>query len=461
MSAFVGPGRRGNSALQQVGSFKLLNSTGNNIFLASPTQIAFGNTGDNAPVTFAGTGQITFSGLISASAGIITTGGGQSIVIRGTGVGAANFAYMAFQDVNGSRTGYVGDASTANGDIHVESDLGNVSLLPQGVQGLYVGATQLTFGDTTRNQAYTFLGTGNGNVGGQWTFTAPAGGNGIVVLGSVSEWTIECVAANAGSASFGLLVLAGSSTGDSCFTFNNRANTQNILSSDGLGNITAGNTANFTRFTSIGQLSVQGTSAVVSIFNQQSNNPGYIVYERGSNPVGYVGDSSALVTGGNLDDFAIRAQGNLVLAPNAGVNAMTLFSTFANINYALNILGVAKAYDDSNTLQTLGWRDLVINSQFGNYVFALSDRNKAVYFNSGNAGVVYTIPASTFSPGNTFSVIHTGSGAPSVTIAAAGGVTLIWNNSSFITGNRTINQGIATIICVGTNTFVIGGSGLS
>ena len=57
-----------------------------------------------------------------------TVRSGESIRVQGTAAGAANFAYIAFRDSAGIRTGFVGDASETNSDIYVYSDSGEVNL---------------------------------------------------------------------------------------------------------------------------------------------------------------------------------------------------------------------------------------------------------------------------------------------------------------------------------------------
>jgi hypothetical protein len=79
------------------------------------------------------------------------------------------------------------------------------------------------------------------------------------------------------------------------------------------------------------------------------------------------------------------------------------------------------------------------------------------YINITTGGV--TVPASTFSSGDVVSV-YNNSGS-NQTITQGGSVTMYLGGTA-TTGNRTLAQrGVATILCVGTNTFVAMGIGLT
>ena len=69
-----------------------------------------------------------------------------------------------------------------------------------------------------------------------------------------------------------------------------------------------------------------------------------------------------------------------------------------------------------------------------------------------------TVPASVFSVGDTVIIYNNASDSRS--IARASGVTMYWINGA--DADRTLLQrGLATLVCVGTNVFVITGQGLS
>ena len=95
------------------------------------------------------------------------------------------------------------------------------------------------------------------------------------------------------------------------------------------------------------------------------------------------------------------------------------------------------------------------NAQGGAYVLVLGDVGK--YINITTGGV--TVPASIFSDGNAISIYN--NSVSDQTITQGGSVTMYLSGTA-TTGNRTLAQrGVATVLCVAANTFVIAGSGLT
>jgi hypothetical protein len=98
---------------------------------------------------------------------------------------------------------------------------------------------------------------------------------------------------------------------------------------------------------------------------------------------------------------------------------------------------------------------LIANSQTGAYTLQVSDVGKYISITTGGV----TVPTSVFSAGDVVSVYNNSGG--SQTITSAGGVTMYLGGTS-TTGNRPLAQrGVATILCVGSNTFVAMGIGLT
>ena len=95
------------------------------------------------------------------------------------------------------------------------------------------------------------------------------------------------------------------------------------------------------------------------------------------------------------------------------------------------------------------------NAQSSSYVLQASDAGK--YINITTGGV--TVPSSVFADGDAISIYN--DSASSQTITQGSGVTMYLVGTA-ITGNRTLGQrGVATILCVGSNTFVACGGGVS
>ena len=113
----------------------------------------------------------------------------------------------------------------------------------------------------------------------------------------------------------------------------------------------------------------------------------------------------------------------------------------------------------TNSLDSIGnLREVPVNSQTGAYVLALTDSGKYISITTGGVTVP---PSSTaaFTAGQTIS-IYNNSGSDQ-TITQGSGVTLRQAGTAN-TGDRTLAQyGLATILCIGSNAFVITGAGVS
>lgn len=95
------------------------------------------------------------------------------------------------------------------------------------------------------------------------------------------------------------------------------------------------------------------------------------------------------------------------------------------------------------------------NAQTGAYVLTAGDAGKHISITTGGV----TVNASVFSTGDAVS-IYNNSGS-NQTITQGTSVTLRQAGTAN-TGNRTLAQyGVATLLCVASNTFVISGAGLS
>lgn len=125
----------------------------------------------------------------------------------------------------------------------------------------------------------------------------------------------------------------------------------------------------------------------------------------------------------------------------------TPVSTVFSVDAANNIF-------DGNGYE-LGFKNAPLNYQGAAYTLVSSDRGKLVSITTGGV----TIPSGVFSAGQSF-MIYNDSGS-NQTITQGSGVTVYLCGTS-TTGNRTLAQrGVASVLCVGVNTFVINGGGLS
>ena len=102
-----------------------------------------------------------------------------------------------------------------------------------------------------------------------------------------------------------------------------------------------------------------------------------------------------------------------------------------------------------------GPSDIPQNSQTSAYTLVAGDNGKHINITTGGV----TVPSGVFSAGNVVS-IYNDSGS-NQTITQGGSVTLRLAGSA-TTGNRTLAQyGLCSVLCVGSNEFVISGAGLT
>ena len=126
-----------------------------------------------------------------------------------------------------------------------------------------------------------------------------------------------------------------------------------------------------------------------------------------------------------------------------------------------NTSGNATYVQNLSTIQVIkldgvqGPTDIPQNSQTSAYTLVAGDNGKHVNITTGGV----TVPSGVFSTGNVVS-IYNDSGSDQ-TITQGSSVTLREAGTGN-TGNRTLGQyGLATVLCVGSNEFVISGAGLS
>ena len=182
------------------------------------------------------------------------------------------------------------------------------------------------------------------------------------------------------------------------------------------------------------------------------NNKIHIVYSDGTNVTDISGSSLAnttlqqVVSNGSTSDGTISVS-NVTVTNTTNVSGITVSD---NVTAANNITTTA-----GNMVDQKGEVRLVpTNTQASTYTFVAADHGKVILA-SGNI----TVPPSIFSAGQTITVYNnTGS---DLTISRGTGVTMYWSTDG-TNANRTLaTRGVATVLCVGSNTFVITGGTLS
>ena len=95
------------------------------------------------------------------------------------------------------------------------------------------------------------------------------------------------------------------------------------------------------------------------------------------------------------------------------------------------------------------------NSKTSSYTLIASDTGKHISITTGGV----TVPASVFSAGDVISIYNNSASDQTITQGAS---TTLRHAGTTDTGNRTLaSYGVATILCVASNTFVIFGAGVS
>lgn len=137
----------------------------------------------------------------------------------------------------------------------------------------------------------------------------------------------------------------------------------------------------------------------------------------------------------------------------AGTNTITLpasTGTAVVADGSGNITATGSISDSIGNVRTIP-----INSQTSAYVLVATDNGKFISITTGGV----TVNASIFSAGQNIVIFNNSSSAQTIT---QGTSVTMYQSGTTNTGNRTLAAyGVATILCVASNTFVISGSGLS
>jgi hypothetical protein len=153
---------------------------------------------------------------------------------------------------------------------------------------------------------------------------------------------------------------------------------------------------------------------------------------------------------------------NIAVATTAGINGQVTYNSggvltgSSNMAFDGSTLTVNTFVSQTSVTDAIGnVRTVPVNSQGTSYTLQASDNGKYVSITAGNI----IVPAGVFSAGQLVSVFnYAGS---SKTISPAGGVTLILVGTSTFGARTLAGYGLATILCVGSNTFVVTGGGVS
>lgn len=135
---------------------------------------------------------------------------------------------------------------------------------------------------------------------------------------------------------------------------------------------------------------------------------------------------------------------------NAGAVQLTDSTSSTSTTTAATPNSVKSAYDLANTALRIP-----ANAQTTAYTLTGSDVGKHVNITTGGV----TVPSGVFASGDVVSIYNNSASSQTITQGASATLRMAGTSS---TGNRTLDAyGLATLICVASNTFVIAGAGLS
>ena len=173
-----------------------------------------------------------------------------------------------------------------------------------------------------------------------------------------------------------------------------------------------------------------------------------ILYSDGTNVLEGISSMGDLVAGdlvaGDVTTDTIST--NTINVSNITISASTTANT---ISASGNI--ATSAGDMSDQIGEI--RSVPANTQASTYTLVASDHGKVII-----ASNTITVPSGIFSTGQTISIYNNTAGDISIDRS---GVTMYWVTDG-TNANRTLaTRGVVTVLCVGTNTFVITGGLLS
>lgn len=139
-----------------------------------------------------------------------------------------------------------------------------------------------------------------------------------------------------------------------------------------------------------------------------------------------------------------------------GANEVTSAKLAANLTLSGNTTISGDLAVTGSITDSLGKvRAIPQNAKTSSYVLLATDNGQHISITTGGV----TVPASVFSVGDVVTIFNNSSSSQTIT---QGTSVTMRNAGTAGTGNRTLAQyGLATVLCVGSNTFVISGSGLT
>ena len=374
----------------------------------------------------------TIGGTVSATGNI--TGG--NILTGGQISAAGNLVALNVNAGIVSATGNINGSNVNTGILSASGNItgGNLSI-PVGVANV----ANITTANIVAGNITSAIISATGNISGPnviatiLTVSSILSASGNILGGNILTSGLVSVTGNVTGSYF--LGNGSQLTGITVTKIGNGTSEVNLPIASGNANITIGGTSNVAVFSTTGEYITGLLSASGNITGGNILTGGLISSTgtvTGSSHLGAVVSVTANVTGGNLlTGGTISATGNV---------------TGGNVSSTGNI------YDANGQL-----RSIPINSQSTAYTLTANDNGNLISITSGNV----TVPASVFLTPFGQAVTVYNNSAVTRYITQGAGTTLRLAGTA-ATGNRTLTQyGLATIVCVSANTFVVSGVGLS
>ena len=467
--------------ITSLGTITELSSTGNitapffigNI-LATTIQGNIGAAGTNTQVQF------NNQGVVSASANLTFTGTALSVIgnVNASNASLGNTVTANFfvGNINGifangnsniaipNAGGNINFSSAGNANVLIVTgtganifgtiNAGNANVANLGTPGIISAQGNVTGGNISTNGQVSATGNGTfGNILTGGTFSAGGnitGGNlltsGVLSVGSSASITGNITSNGnfstlANISANGFISATSNVTGGNILTVGTISSTGTLTSGNVLtsgivsatGNLTGANIKSNGILSATGNLTVANSSlGNLAVANFFSGDGGLL-----TNLV--IGTVTFIANG--ISNVRVDQDGNVRAGIAGTPNVFVISSSGVNVSGT-----ITDAKGDV--------RSIPQNSQAATYTLQASDNGKHILSTTGPI----TVPAGVFSVGQTVAIFNNSTATQTVTAGA--GVIMYLAGSPFIGNRSLVQRGLATVLCVGANTFVITGAGV-
>jgi hypothetical protein len=292
------------------------------------------------------------------------------------------------------------------------------------------------------------LQNGNSNI------TLTANGNVVITSNGTNTWNFDTT---------GNLIIPGSSGGFIKTTAN--ASIGIAAVDNGTNNpaqlvsINAGSGAATSIVSAYATNATIQTNATGTINTWKFDNAGNLTLPANSFSINFANGSQAAlssIANGNSNVNIATANGNVTIAA-VGNTTMTITGTGANVTGTLNVTGNITGNTNGFAIGYLNIPQVAAS----NTTIALSDAGKH-YYSTSSGNFTLTIPnnaTTTFATGTAISIVVQATG--NVLVNAASGVTLYMAGNSTAANRAVSNYGMATLMKVNSDTWMISGTGVA